>query len=117
MECLLCVVHVLEEYLARTEKIRKSSKLFVSLVKPHKEVTKQTISRWLKCILEKAGIDVKKFCCHSTRGASVSKAKAKNVPIDEILKVGGWKRQSTFTQFYDIKIQNKITYSETLLKL
>ena len=41
----LCVYQTLEHYLARTSTLRSSSKLFVSVVKPHGAVTTSTVSR------------------------------------------------------------------------
>ena len=66
------------------------SRLLLSYVKPHKNVTKDTISRWIKVILNSSG--------------STSKAKSNAVPIDEILKKAGWSNVKTFAKFYDKKI-------------
>lgn len=102
----LCIYTVLKEYLFRTEKMRDSatSRLLLSYVKPHKNVTKDTISRWIKVILNRSGIDTKLFGSHSVRSASTSKAKSNAVPIDEILKKAGWSNVKTFAQYYDKKI-------------
>ena len=50
-------------------------KLFISFHKRHKAVSKDTISRWLKCVLEEAGIDMSIFKPHSTRAAILEKLK------------------------------------------
>ena len=100
----LCVFTILKHYLEITKGLRKSDKLFVSIQSPHKAVTKQTISRWLKIIMQKSGIDVKKYGVHSTRGAASSKAFVKHVPVDEILDVGGWRRETTFNKHYNLQI-------------
>ena len=71
----LCVVKCLECYLARTEGCRQSDKLLVSYVAPHKAVSSETISRWLKNMLSDAGIDTTKYSAHSTRAAAASKCK------------------------------------------
>ena len=113
----LCVKTVLEEYLSRTKSLRSSPKLFVSLQSPYKAVTKQTLSRWLKQGLKNAGIDIEKYSAHSARGASVSKAKAANFPIDEILKIGGWRKVNTFNKFYNLKIVNSSSFSEMILSM
>ena len=82
----LCIIKCLRAYIEATKELRKNEEqLLISIVKPHKPVTTQTISRWLKLVLQKAGIDVVKFKAHSTRAASVSKSKQNNVNIDEIL--------------------------------
>ena len=53
----LCIVNTLSVYLRRTEQLRNSSKLFISTVKPHNAVSKDTISRWIKVTLGLAWID------------------------------------------------------------
>ena len=112
----VCVFTTLKEYLCRTKDLRSSDNLFVSLNKPHKTVTKQTISRWILCVLKSAGIDVNKYSSHSTRGASVSKAMSRNVPIDEILKTGGWKNVNTFTKFYNLPINTEFEFVKSIFK-
>ena len=49
-------------------------KLFLSYDRPHKPVSRDTISRWTKETLRRCGIDTKVFTAHSTRSASVFKA-------------------------------------------
>ena len=44
-------------------------------MKPHQEISKDTIARWIKVILSRAGIDVGQFGAHSERSATTSKAK------------------------------------------
>ena len=54
----LCVFTHLKEYLCRTRIIRGTeSYLLVSFVKPHKRVSRDNISRWVKISLDTAGID------------------------------------------------------------
>ena len=58
----LCVIFVLKEYLKRTASLRKNcNRLFISYVKPFGAVSKDTISRWLKTVMYRSGIDVKKL--------------------------------------------------------
>lgn len=115
----LCVILVLNEYLKRTAKLRnKCKKLFISYVKPYGPVTKDTISRWLKDVMSRSGIDVNKFSSHSIRGASTSKAHANLVPIDNILKVAGWSNAETFAKFYKKPIDSeKSVYQKAVFKL
>lgn len=102
----LCCVTVLKEYLKRTKVLRKNtSRLFISYVKPHNPITSSTLSRWLKTVMCKAGIDVNKYSTHSIRVASASKAKISSVPIDNILKSVGWSSERTFARFYDKVIE------------
>ena len=98
----ICPVKTLEEYLERTKYIRNCEKqLFVSYLKPHRAVSKSTISRWLKMVLEEAGVDTKQFKAHSVRSAACANLKRNDVPIDEILKTAGWSNEKTFKKFYD----------------
>ena len=50
-DCRNCIVRTLSVYIERTKTLRSSSKLFVSTVKPHGPVSKDTISRWVKASL------------------------------------------------------------------
>ena len=114
----LCVLFVLKEYLKRTEVIRGNNKcLFISYVKPHRPITKDTIGRWLKEIMTRAGVDISIYKPHSVRTAAVSKAKSNMVPIDEILKTAGWSSERTFAKFYDKNITKgtDINFSSAVL--
>ena len=55
----LCVTIDLHEYLSRTKDLRKQvDNVFISYARPHLAVTKNTISQWIKSMLETAGIDI-----------------------------------------------------------
>lgn len=111
----LCCITVLKEYLERTKKIRKNETcLFISYVKPHKAISKSTLSRWLKTIMSKAGIDITKFSSHSVRAASVSKAKL-YMSVENIVKSVGWSNANTFAKFYDKPIQT-VDFQTAVLK-
>ena len=69
--------------------------------KPYKAVSKNTISRWIRFVMAKAGIDVSQFKAHSTRAASASKL-SKFASIDSILKAGGWSSDSCFKKHYNL---------------
>ena len=87
----LCVIFALKEYLKRTQEIRGSKTgLFLSYIKPHGEITKDTISRWLRTVMYNSGIDCDKFKVHSMRSASTSKAKLNFVSVNIIISVAGW---------------------------
>ena len=101
----LCIFHSLTEYLKRTDGLRNGcDKVFISFLRPHKQVSKSTIARWIKTFLGSAGIDIKKFSAHSTRAASSSAAKQNGVPVGEILKRAGWSSEKTFHKFYNLNI-------------
>ena len=97
----ICVLSTLKAYVNRTKQIRKSfSQLFISFQKPHLPVSKSTISRWIRRVLEESGIDVSLFTAHSTRAASSSAAKIDDSSMDEILKTAGWSNNVVFKKFY-----------------
>ena len=82
----ICVVSYLKSYLKLTHSVRgECQKLFISYVKPHRAVSKDTISRWIKDVLQKSGVDTSVFTAHSTRSASTSAAKVSQVPMEQIL--------------------------------
>ena len=113
----LCVYTVIKEYLVRTKDIREKSenKLLLSYIRPYKAVTRDTISRWIKMIMTRSGIDTNIYGSHSVRSASTSKAKLKMVPIADIINKAGWSRQSTFAKFYDKEIQESDRFEEAVL--
>ena len=98
----LCVVTILRDYISRTAPLRgEESRLLISFVKPHKRITTDTLSRWLKFIMQLSGVDISVFHAHSCRSASTSKAQRADVPIDIILQAAGWTNVSTFRNYYN----------------
>lgn len=102
---LLCPVKAVHSYIARTECLRKQEgnhvdQLLIACIKPHRPVTSPTIARWLKTLLEQAGIDTAIFKAHSTRGASVSAAAMRGVTTNDILQAANWSTDSVFRRFY-----------------
>ena len=85
LDSTLCPVLTLKSTSRGTER-----KLLISIIQPHKGVSRNTISRWTKSGLKSAGIDTSQFTAHSTRAASSSKAKERDVPLDVILVTAGW---------------------------
>ncbi len=111
----LCIINVLKEYLTRTEKIRIGDFLLISWRKPHKKVTKDTISRWIKETMTRSGINTETFQAHSTRAASTSAVVKKGASMRCILEAGGWSAESTFTKYYR-KEKIKENFGQQLLK-
>ena len=112
----LCVVLCLKEYLKRTSVIRGQQKqLLLSFVKPHSAVSKDTLSRWIKTIMEKAGVDMNIFKTHSTRSASTSAASLLGVNIQTIMNTAGWTNARTFATFYHKPIEGLANFSQALL--
>ena len=112
----LCVTNTLCSYLEKTKSRRGSELLFISFQKPYKAVSGDTIQRWIKVVIEKAGIDTSVFKPHSTRAASTSAAKAAGVSMDEILSQAGWSNCATFKTFYNKPVVQEQCFAETILK-
>ena len=101
----LCPCHCIETYIKRTDKIRNENEenmLLRSYIKPYLKVSPSTVSRWITQIIKEAGFDVKQhqLMGHSARGKSASKAHLQGIPLQEILKAGDWKSNSTYARFY-----------------
>ena len=113
----LCIVKHFQHYLKRTEVLRGDVKqFFVSYTKPHKAVSPDTVSRWIKTTLAGAGIDTSKYGAHSTRSASTSAAKGNSISIATIMKSAGWSQESTFTKFYHKPVEHRANFGAELLK-
>lgn len=112
----LCIVLTLEKYLEKTsDLIVNPNKLFITTVKPFKEASKDTVSRWIRSFLQSCvGND---FTSHSLRHASTSTAFKKGVNLDIIKNLAGWSDKSkTFEKFYNRPIiPDKNTFAETIL--
>ena len=100
------------DYMTRTLPLRwrvvrqgkpKPNQLFIS----HRTglpVACNTISRWLTDLMALAGVDTSYFKGHSTRGASVSKAKRRGANPNQLVLQGDWTSVSTFEKHYDREI-------------
>ena len=101
----LCVVYTLRCYLEKTVTLRNSeTQLLISFCKPHKGVSSDTVSRWIKSVMTAAGVDTTRYKSHSTRAASTSAAARAGVPVDNILSCAGWSNCGTFARFYNKKL-------------
>ena len=86
----LCPMATLRIYEQKTESFRSQeiegrTRLFLAVVRPHKPVSSSTLARWLKSMMEKAGIDTGIFKAHSVRGAATSAAASAGVTTADIL--------------------------------
>jgi len=117
----LCVYVTLKKYIEKTEKLRKefgndNGKLLISFIKPHKNVSKDTVARWLKKMLGICGIDTTKYTAGRVRPAGTSKAKAMAVPINSIMAKAGWTQEAAFAKHYDKDIiQNTDPFQQAVL--
>lgn len=101
-ERLLCPASILKHYLEKTGTMKDSeNRLFISFKNPHKAVTPQTLSRWIKRVLGSSELDISCYSAYSTRHASTSVANRDGITIDTIIKTAGWTQKSnTFAKFY-----------------
>ena len=90
--------------------------VFVSFRKPHKPVTRPTLTKWVLKMLRQAGIDTDKFKAHSMRSAASSKVASLGLKLTEVLDNGNWSRESTWQKFYHREIESTHKqFQETLL--
>ena len=111
----VCPVTSLKNYLKRTDGVRSDNKLFLSHVKPYGSVKSCTIARWLKEILQSAGLG--EFRAHSTRGAAVSAAYTQGMSVADIMAVADWSSDNMFNPLgADVKIKFLSTHAEAVLE-
>ena len=111
ISCVSCseesldVKKYVQAYMDATKPLRGDNcdQLFISWI-TKKPVSKQTISRWLKLVLQEAGIDTSIFKGHSYRGAGLSKAYNKGASISQIVAAGNWSDQRMFEIYYNAPI-------------
>ena len=87
-------VLTLREYLKRTIKERKQSKLLLSYIKPYSPVKPCSLAQWLKEILVEVGYQDLK--AHSTRGSAVSAAYSQGMSVADIVKIADWSSDNMF---------------------
>ena len=119
LEKKLCPYSALETYIKTTAALRdsqKTSKLFISYVKPHKPVGKDTTARWVREMLSITGIDPKVYQPHSKRSASTSKAFAKGTSLNDILEMGNWSNKSVWQRFYHKNFSTAERYQDQILE-
>ena len=98
----LCVITVLREYIRRTEPLRHSeTKLLISYQKPYKPVSRDTVSRWVRTVMQRAGINTSVYAPHSCRAASVAAARKAHIPVANIMTHVGWASAQVFAKYYD----------------
>ena len=81
--------------------VLKEIQLFISLNKPHKAVSKQTISTWIVNVIKQAYDDSDmKVKAHSTRAIGPSWALFKGASLNSILEAADWSKDSTIKFYY-----------------
>ena len=105
----------LQKYLEMTAAIRGSSRRFlISFIKPHRPVSRETMSHWIKNFTTLARIDTSMYKSHSTRGASASYLAAKHFDLIDIMKSAGWSKEETFRRFYYFENPNNFNYGSVI---
>ena len=97
----ICVVRALNAYKGRTKALRKSNQLFISVIKPHAEISTQTVSRWLRSAL-------------MVLRAATSAAAEAGLSLDIIIAAAHWASSTTFEQFYH-KPSTRGVFASTVL--
>lgn len=111
----ICPVWYIWKYLAATNKVRNSTKLFIITQKPYRAASKSTIGKWIKKGLALGGVDMSIFTPHSTRSAAGSARRRTNVPLDTILATAGWASAKTFAKYYNKEIKRREASVQQLL--
>jgi hypothetical protein len=93
----LCPVYYLKAYLKRTESLRSSESVFVTIPRPHGAAAVATLLRWLKSVISQSG---QHGPGGSVRSVTTSTAIGVGVTIEKVLEAGDWSRASTFRNFY-----------------
>ena len=79
--------------------------LFLTIVRPYKGTSSDTIARQIKNTMQEAGNNAGLFSPHSFRSAATSKVEASGTSITTILQSASWSRTSTFKKVYLNDIQ------------
>lgn len=112
----LCIYTCVMYYISKTESLGNGeNSLFISFQKPHKKVGSQTISRWIKLVLQRGGINTNLFTAHSVRHSVTSKAFRNGISIDQIRQKAGWTHQSTvFAKFYNLPLNDSLQFCNAI---
>lgn len=113
----ICPATTLVDYMSATKDLRPSSinHLLITVKRPHKNATAQSISRWIKQTLCDSGVDTAVYGAHSTRHAATSTARAAGLSVDLIRKTAGWTPSSqAFAKFYNRPIVQESNFAESV---
>ena len=91
----------------------RCERLFVTAGRSKKEISKTTVSFWLRKTISRAyelsgtALPVPAPRARETRGIAPSILFRKNFAVDQVLKAGTWRRHITFTRHYLRDIAHK----------
>ncbi|KAK4879135.1 hypothetical protein RN001_007281 [Aquatica leii] len=115
----LCISNTIKYYLTYTRRTRSSmdDNLILTHKRSFRAASSQTISRWIKQVLNESGIDTERFSGYNVRHASTLAALRGGLHIETIRKSAGWTDKSNiFTQFYNRLRQIKENFAEVVFK-
>ena len=69
------------------------------MVKPFQPVSRSTVARWIKSVIQEAGVG-EQFRAHSIRGAVSTAAHMRGMSISDALNVADWTSDNVFKTFY-----------------
>ena len=111
---LLCPVRAVKVYLDPTAPHRpRCERLFVTAGRSKKEISKTTVSFWLRKTISRAyelsgtALPVPAPRARETHGIAPSILFRKNFAVGQVLKAGTWRRHTTFTRHYLRNIAHK----------
>ena len=97
---------------SRDSSVEDTSRLFLSICKPHRKVSKQTIASWIGNVIKMAYKNDKlKVKAHSTRAIGTSWALSKGASLSSILEAADWSSADTFVRFYYREMDSQVLSS------
>ena len=106
-DSLWCPVETLKCYIERTKVSRPEgvNNLFITLNRPYKAASKDTVSRWIMDTIKAAyqlnGLPPPEGVrAHDTRSVATSWAAFSGVPLFTIMRTASWRSQTSFSSFY-----------------
>ena len=75
--------------------------MFATTQSPHVQASQEILTRYVRCILQEAGIDMNVLTLYSCKHASTSSVTRKQVLITTILYGMGWTGENAFPRFYN----------------
>ena len=96
-DVLLCPVRAVLRFLSISRKIRKKNQIALFVSSKGTVATVDTLRRWIKNVFSEAGVAASAGSC---RSAATSAAFSNFCPVSDILRMAGWKSDSTFRAHY-----------------
>ena len=111
----LCVYSYLKEYMGREELKGAGEAVFATTRSPHVAAAQETLTRYVRCTMAEAGIDMGIFTPNSCHHAFTSAAARTPVPLATIIMAAGWTSETTFRRFYNRPLSTRGTTTTNLI--